>query len=368
MFFLVLAVLMYYIGYRGFKSNNQYGGSSTIICGFFFVFFGFYNIFFGFLLYPFNGFMIIWMIIVLTSNLIFAGIIYHILKKIKNGEFKLEKDKLDESKKWSLYNYILLMTQENPYHESIPLKMETIRKSFHLLGFLFLLGFFGFCFVPPLTQIANQNTILLIKDTEWMYNLLWGDIEDYPYEADDFQAVIDITLFGLLASLVFSIIPELIRILWGPEYSSFNFLTRSILRKKEYNAVGPHIYLISSIIFSYLLFTIGLVNIYVAATGITIACFSDALAALVGRNFGYHKVVCLSGEVKSVEGFFAGVGSAFLIGMIILGPVYAIIAAVIFFALDLFPTVIADNISNSLVIIFGITVFMYLFKLPIGWL
>jgi dolichol kinase len=126
--------------------------------------------------------------------------------------------------------------------------------------------------------------------------------------------------------------------------------------------------LISSIIFSYLLFTIGLVNIYVAATGITIACFSDALAALVGRNFGYHKVVCLSGEVKSVEGFFAGVGSAFLIGMIILGPVYAIIAAVIFFALDLFPTVIADNISNSLVIIFGITVFMYLFKLPIGWL
>ena len=99
----------------------------------------------------------------------------------------------------------------------------------------------------------------------------------------------------------------------------------------------------------------GLVHILVLTTGILVACFSDALAALIGRRYGKHKVTCIGGDIKSVEGFIAGSGSAFLIGFIILAnPIYALIGAIIFFLLDYFPIIIADNILNPIAITLGI--------------
>jgi dolichol kinase len=246
--------------------------------------------------------------------------------------------------------------------------MEAVRKSFHLAGILILLCFFGFFFIPPLTQMVNENVLSYSQETESLYNILWGDLKDYPYKKRDFQAVIDITAFILIASLVFMIVPDLIRILWGPEYSILNLLTKPVLRNKELNSLGPQIFLLTGIIFSYTLYMIGFVHFLVVFTGISIACFSDGLAAVVGRFYGKHKVHCIGGNVKSIEGFIAGTSSAFIIGLILLGPIYAIFAAFIFFLLDYFPSVIADNILNPILIIIGITVSILLLGLPIGWM
>ena len=353
---------MFYIAIKGFKANNNYGGSSTIACGFLFLIFGFYNLFFGFLLYPYTGFMIWWIGIILIVYFAFALIVKNLIKKMEHE--KLNSNDMKDSR---LRRFVILMTQENPYKEKISIKMETVRKAFHLAGILFILSYFGFFFLFPLTRIVNDTVIVVIKDTEGLYNILWGDIKDYPYHRGDFQAVIDLTMFALIALLFLAIFSDIIRILWGTEYSVYNFASKALLRDKEYNAFGAHIYLLTGIVFIYLLYVIGLIQILVVVAATLISCFSDALAALIGRKYGKHKVKCIGGDIKSCEGFIAGTGSAFFIGLIILGPIYAIIAALIFFLLDFFPTIIADNILNPILISIIITLLVILTGLPIGW-
>ena len=352
---------MFYVAKKGYKTNNHYGGSSTLVCGILFLVFGFYNLFFGFFPFPYMGFMIWWIGMIFIVYVGFALIIKNVIKK-------LDKEKLnsENSKNSRLKKYVILMTKENPYKKEISIKMEIVRKSFHLAGILFVLAYFGFFFLFPITRIINDTVIIFIKESEWFYGLLWGSIHDYPYSKGDFQAVVDLTLFGLIGTLVFAIISEFIRIFWGPEYSIFHFLTKAILRDKEYNAFGAHIYLITGIIFSYMLYFIGMVHILTVTVAVLISCFSDALAALIGRKYGNHKVKCIGGDIKSIEGFIAGTGSAFLIGLIVLGPIYALIAALIFFILDFFPTIIADNLLNPILITIGISISIILLGLPIS--
>lgn len=367
LFFFIIAILMVHIAIKGYKANNRYGGYSTIACGVLFLFFGYYNSIIGYFPFPYNGFFVWWIGMILFVNFVFSLIIRKIVRKMEEEKLNLNNSNVKKLKKSVLRKYIKMMTKENPYKEKISLKMEYIRKSFHLLGLLIALAYFGFFFIPPLTELVNNNVILLIKDIEWSYNLLWGDINDFPYTEGDFQAVIDITLFALIGALALAIISDLIRVLWGAEYSFFNFLTRPILRNKEKNAAGPQIHLISGIILSYMFYIMGLVHILAVFAGISIACISDAAAAIIGRKFGSHKVKCIGGEIKSVEGFIAGVGSAYLTALICVGPIYALIAAFIFFLLDYFPTVIADNILNPILITIGIQIFVILLELPIGW-
>jgi dolichol kinase len=120
-------------------------------------------------------------------------------------------------------------------------------------------------------------------------------------------------------------------------------------------------------VFSYMLYMVGIMHIYVFFAGILIACFSDAAAALIGRKYGKHKIILRSKDTKSVEGFIAGVVVAYIIGLIFVGPIYAIIGAVIFFLTDYFPAVTADNILNPIFIPIGIQLFILLLGLPVGW-
>ncbi|MHA1293002.1 MAG: hypothetical protein ACTSQJ_10070 [Promethearchaeota archaeon] len=369
MFFFFLAFCMFYIAIKGYKSDNRYGGSSTLICGFIFIIFAYYNSIFWYLPYPYIGFMIWWIGIISGIYIVFALLIRRTIRKYGLNKEKAVNSEPDNKKKTPLRKYVELMTAESPYKENISIKMESIRKSFHFAGLLFILAYFGFFFIPPITQLVNNAVIQFIEQNEWSYNILWGDIhKQYPYSNDDIQAIIDLTMFALIATLVLAILSDLIRVIWGPEYSIFNFLTRAVLRKKEYNAAGPQIYLITGVIFSYMLFVIGLIHILIVVAGILIACFSDALAALIGRKYGNHKVKCIGGEIKSVEGFIAGAGSAFLICFFILGPIYAIIAAFIFFLLDYFPIIIADNILNPIAITIGLGIAVTLLGFPVGWI
>lgn len=371
----IFALFMFFIGYSGYKAKNRYGATSTIVSGSCLVIFGLYNLFFsgpshvGFFPYPYNGFMVWWV----GFNLLFNGIFVLIIK-LKVKKYSLEKkknDSVNESitkiKKSGLRKYIEKMTTENPYKEDISFKMELIRKSFHLMGFLIILAYFGFFLIPPITQLVSDGVIMLINQIQPAYELLWGNISLFPYAIGDHQAVIDLTMMALLGSLFFALISDLIRILKGPEYSFMNFISRSILRNKEKNALGPQIYIITGFVFSYMFYMAGIMHILTFFAGILIACLSDAAAALIGRKYGKHKIILRSKDTKSVEGFIAGVLVAYIVGLIFVGPIYALIGALIFFLTDYFPAVTADNILNPIFIPLGIQLGIYLLGLPVGW-
>jgi len=364
LFFFTLMSLMYYIGVKGYRAKNSYGGISSILCGVCYLIFGYYNSVVGFFSYPYMGFMVWWIGMILVANLIFTSIIRVDIKRMRretdNGEVELKKDSI-------LRRYIRKMTQENPYKDDIPFKMELIRKSFHLSGFLLLIAFFGFLALPPLTSLVNDGIINMIQQLEPSYNFLWGNLSTYPFGFGEFQAVVEITMFALIGALAFVIVSDIIRIVWGPEYSIFNFLTKSMLRNKEKNAAGPQIYIITGFIFAYMLYMAGFINIFVFFAGILIACLSDATAAIIGKKYGKHKVTLRNEEVKSIEGFISGVVVAYIIGLVFVGPVYALIGALIFFLTDYLPAVTADNILNPIFIPIGIQLLAILLGLPIGW-
>ena len=297
-------------------------------------------------------------------NLLLNGIFIVIIRlKIKKYDLKSNhSDYIEESieNKSRLRKFIEKMTIEDPYKEDIPFKMELIRKSFHLMGLLVV-------FAPPLTLLISDGVIMLINQVQPAYELLWGNVSLFPYVIGDQQAIVGLTMMGLLGALIFALISDLIRVLKGPEYSLFNFISRSILRNKEKNALGPQIYIITGIVFSYVLYMAGILEIKAFYAGILIACFSDAAAALIGRKFGKHKVILRSKETKSVEGFIAGTVVAYLIGLIFVGPIYAIIGTLIFFITDYLPAVTADNILNPIFIPIGIQFFILLLGLPVGW-
>jgi len=364
LFFFVLMSLFYFIGVKGYRAKNSYGGISSILCGVCFLIFGYFNSVVGFFTYPYMGFMVWWIGMILVANLIFTTIIRVNIKKMKT---EIDNSEVVEKKDSILRRYILKMTRENPYKDEIPFKMELIRKSFHLSGFLVLIAFFGFLALPPLTSLVNDGVITFIQQFEPLYNLIWGDLINYPFGFGDFQAVVELTMFALIGALAFAIVSDIIRIVWGPEYSMFNFLTKSMLRNKEKNAAGPQIYIITGFIFSYMLYMAGIIHIFVFFAGILIACLSDASAALIGKRYGKHKIILRNEEVKSVEGFVAGVVVAYVIGFVLVGPVYALMGALIFFLTDYLPAVTADNILNPIFIPIGIQFLVFILGLPIGW-
>ncbi|MHA1373865.1 MAG: hypothetical protein ACTSR7_06190 [Promethearchaeota archaeon] len=360
--FFILGLLMFYIATKGLRAKNQYGAISTTVCGVCFIIFGYYNSLTPFFPFPYNGYMVWWIGMILILNIIFATIIKRFIKGMKN-DLRAE----EEQGTSSLRRYIIRMTHHDPYGGNISIRMEIIRKTFHLSGILILVAYAGFFFIPPITQIVNDSVIVFINQIGIAYNVLWGPISNYPYTVGDPRAIVGLTMMILIGSLVFAIISDVFRILWGPEYSIFNFITHSMLREKERNAAGPHIYIMVGFILSFMLYMMGLIDITAYFAGILIACLSDAAAAIVGRCFGKHEVKVRSKETKTIEGFIAGVVIAYAIGLIFVGPIYAIIGAAIFFFTDYYPTYTADNILNPILIPIGIQFFIAILQLPVGW-
>ncbi|MFX1479133.1 MAG: phosphatidate cytidylyltransferase, partial [Promethearchaeota archaeon] len=183
----------------------------------------------------------------------------------------------------------------------------------------------------------------------------------------DPRGIMCITMMGIIGGLMLAIISDLVRVIWGPEYSFFNFLTRAMLRNKEKNALGPQIYMITGFAFSFMLYITNLIHIQAVLAGVLISCLADAAAALIGRKYGKHKIKVRSNDKKSIEGFLAGTILAYLMGLIFLGPIYALFGALIFFITDYFPVYTADNILNPIFIPIGIQLFILLLGLPVGW-
>ena len=135
--FFVLTVLMFYIGRKGIKVQNKSGGVTTIICGFCFLIFGYYNSIMKFFPYPYNGFMVWWIGIILLVSFSFFALVKREIRRI---ETETEERVLKNGKKPILRRYIDRIRKLNPYQADVNFKMELIRKSFHLMGFLLLMA------------------------------------------------------------------------------------------------------------------------------------------------------------------------------------------------------------------------------------
>lgn len=345
-FLLSCAIILSYISFIGFKIKNNYGGASTLMCSVILYFFGFYNIGNSIFPWPYNAYFTFWTIPLLLFHTSFWYVIKR--REKKAGKYSIPND-----------DYL--------YPDDIPFKMELFRKFFHLAGFLLVLCFYGYGF-DPLAQIINNAVIDLINIQPGLsvYENIFGSIMEYQYAVNDPAAISGLTFFALWGTFAFVIFPEFIRILVGARYSLYYHLTKSVLRGKEHNSVGPQVFLILGVIVSFFLAQIGLITFSISMTSILIACFSDATAAIVGKKFGKHKIMAPFGSknVKSVEGFLAGSVLTYIIAMIFIGPFYALIGVVLFFLLDYFTLPIADNLLNPIIISLGLMVAVNVIGLP----
>ncbi|MHA2039340.1 MAG: hypothetical protein ACW98X_23195, partial [Promethearchaeota archaeon] len=151
--FFILAFLMFFVGRKGYKLNNRYGGVSSTLTGICFLIFGYYNSLVRFFVYPYNGFMVWWTGIILLVNFIFSFSIKRVKKKMNREDDGVI---IEGGKPPLLRRYVERMTKENQYGEEITMKMEYIRKSFHLTGFLLVLAYFGLPFMYPVTRIISD--------------------------------------------------------------------------------------------------------------------------------------------------------------------------------------------------------------------
>jgi dolichol kinase len=141
-----------------------------------------------------------------------------------------------------------------------------------------------------------------------------------------------------------------------------------MLRNKEKNAAGPQIYIMTGFVFSFMLYMAGIIHISAFFAGILIACLSDAAAALIGRGYGRHKIKLRNNEIKSLEGFAAGIIVSYIVGLFFVGPIYALFGALIFFITDYLPAFTADNILNPIFIPIGIQISIFILGLPVGFI
>jgi dolichol kinase len=356
LFLFISGGILLIISYKGYKVKNFYGGNSTLLSAIILILFGCLNSFRGLFLWPYSGFFIWWATGLSIFYLIFALF-------VKQKEIKLIKRRtipdttIDEQ-----------FSDTNFYQKEISIKNELYRKSFHLAGLLIIASFYGIGF-GAITNIVNNAVIEYISSEPGTtaYELIWGPISLYPYVVNDPQAIADLTFFALWGTFAFISFPEYIRVLIGAKYSLYNRVTKSVLRGKEYKSAGPQIFLVLGATTSFFFAQMGWIPYQASIASSLTACFSDALAAVIGRKYGKHKVTVFRRNTKSLEGFLVGVGSAYLICLIFLGPIYALVAAFIFFLLDYFTISIADNLLNPILISLGLLIANILIGIPMGW-
>lgn len=328
------AVLVFFVVLKAFKSGNRPGAYSSGVMMLFLVICAIYNHVFGLFLYPFNGFMIFWL--GFCFIVLFGYVVLRKFKENRGLQTSPEREYQEEN-------------NEDVYHDNLAPKQELYRKMFHLAVLLMVLSYYGW-WSRPATTVTNNIVIEFIDNLGSIYTDLWGSVDLYPYAVDDPRVMADLTFFALMALWLDLLIPDLIRIFYGKEYSIYNKLTHSVYRTKDLNSLGPQSFLLGSVTVTFLGYQAGLVSVEIVFIGALVACFGDAIAALIGKFYGRHKIVTLTGAEKSLEGFTAGILIAFVIPLFFGSLWFAIITALVFFLLDYFTMPISDNLLNPIII------------------
>lgn len=295
----------------------------------------------GFIVFPFDIFMIIFMIFFLPHFL-----------------FSVYREK-------RLYTLIGNTTEENKSNltEVLPFRYELYRKLTHLvvLGIAFFYFTLGF---------LVQNIFIYILDffpsivSDFFFSI-------YNIEANKMIFTQYLVVFMVGVSLIGLLTADFFRIL-KPKLYPLKSINRILRKKERHMRLGPHISMgigCFSIIILYGPFQpIGPFSICVS---MTMAIFGDMAANLIGRKFGNRKIRNTS---KTYEGLFAGMIVAFISGVVtllILNPLYTIdlftlillplIGAIIIGILDFLDLDVDDNLSYNFVlstVIFFISIFL----------
>ncbi len=341
---LLYSLFCFFVMKKGFEAHNREGAISSLVVGLFFFVFGTYNYRFGLFFYPFNGFMLFW--VAFCFIFLYSFVIFKVLKLKKRGNTDIR-----------LLFYADVDEDRKKYLDSLNAKQEFKRKIFHLAVLLLVLSYYGWGGVPATTWTNN----LVIKFINWLgsiYSSLWGDQNIYPYTVNDPRVLFDLSFFALVALWMDLIIPDFIRVVHGFDYSIYNVVIKSVIQKKEYKALAPHTFLLATISFIFLLLKIGFGTIEYAFVAALCACFGDAIAAIVGKYFGKHKITTLTGTKKSLEGFLSSFIVNFILSMIFVNIWLSLFVCVLFFLVDYITLPVSDNILNPVVIFIGLSLFI----------
>ncbi len=308
------------IGLKAKKINNKEGFYNSMTCagllGFILIYYIVSSLIGNpLIVYPFNTLIIIWVLIILSLQILYILFIKRSIKSKKVPNFVKNED----------FTF---------FH-------EIQRKSTHLVGLLLIACYFWIS-IPVFTWVQD-----LIIYFESINANIWGMVF---IEINSSYIPQMVSIFAIFCTAFLITVPDIIRVM-NFKYTMFKKFA-DVMREKERNAIGPHVSLLIGSIIPMIL-----INEYlISVAGIIIAIFSDAAASLVGRKFGKHKLVFSERTGKSYEGLIGGFITAFLCPLPILlwgydlytSIILALIGAIVVSIIDIITPTLTDNILNPI--------------------
>ncbi|MEJ2251178.1 MAG: hypothetical protein P8Y70_17995, partial [Candidatus Lokiarchaeota archaeon] len=193
------------------------------------------------------------------------------------------------------------------------------------------------------------NTFLLFQDSKISLILINGLIAQF---------------FIILCTFFFAANAEIMRL----RFKNYSYPLKKTLettrRFTESHDISAAILLLLGLEVSTLILTYGssyrIAGIYAQMAVVSISVLSDMSAALIGRRWGKHKWPIVKG--KSLEGSAAGFIVGFFSALVFVGPILALIGALVFVFTDvlLAKINISDNASNPIImaLIFKLLIFL----------
>lgn len=322
--FLSLVPFFIKMGLKAKKFQNIEGFYNSISCAGLLIFIFVYYLTVSIIsipvvVYPFNVLMLLWI----------AGVI------AIQGVNALYKNKFDGKTKNGMNSPKFIKNKDFTFIHEIK------RKSTHLVGLLLIACYFWISI--PVFNLVQQ----LIIFAETLNANIWGMVS-IPIAPNYIPQMISI--FAIFCAGYLITVPDIFRIFnfRGAIFKRFS----KVMRGKERNAVGPHVCLMIGSLIPMILVP----NYLISIAGIIIAVFSDAMASLVGRKFGKHKLPFAKRTGKTYEGLLGGFLTAFLLPIPVLlwgfnvgiSLILALTGAIVVSIIDIITPLVTDNILNPI--------------------
>ncbi|MFX1297410.1 MAG: hypothetical protein ACFFD2_21460 [Promethearchaeota archaeon] len=247
-----------------------------------------------------------------------------------------------------------LNQKENDFSDRETIHHETIRKVFHICLFFAIIAllFIGYIVIKALYFQGSG-----LPGLQEAYENYWGSSDGLGMQNVnlEFGQSINLMFFFLLNTIF--IMSECSRL---DKWFYFPLRKMAIIgiREKEKDTVASYVYFTSGMVFAAtFIYPIPLFSI------IGIMCFADTAASLVGRKYGNHKI--LFNRKKTWEGSIGGIAVCFLVTVLLVGPIWGLMATLVFFVIDTTtPTLpISDNIGIPIAVA-GIYLLLSILQVP----
>ena len=238
------------------------------------------------------------------------------------------------------------------FSEVLPFKYELYRKLTHLvvLGIVFFYFTLGFLVQNIFRDVLKFFPNIISEIFFSIYNI---EVNKMIFTQYLVVFLVGVSLLGMLSA-------DFIRIL-RPDLYPLKPVNRILRKKERHMRLGPHISMgigCFSIIILYGMFQP--IGPLVICTSMTMSIFADMTANLVGKKFGRKNI---RNTKKTYEGLFAGMGVAYISGIItllllrqvyMLKPVSLIliplVGVVIIGLLDFLDLEVDDNLSYIFIV------------------